>query len=177
MRSRDQAAPVEIDDLGWSLAMVLRDWHQRVERAVGDLPHGPRGYQILAAVVRDEPPTQVALATQLGIDRTVITYLIDALVQAGLVERIQDPADRRARRIVATTTGRDTLKTLQHEVLLTENDLLSHLSEPERLTLRNILRRTAESVYGSAPDTDPCEAVATALTEGTGRQGRSRTPR
>jgi DNA-binding MarR family transcriptional regulator len=35
-----------------------------------------------------------------------MTYLLDSLAEAGLVERRPDPADRRARRIVATARGR-----------------------------------------------------------------------
>jgi DNA-binding MarR family transcriptional regulator len=31
-----------------------------------------------------------------------MTYLLDTLVEAGVVERVPDPADRRARKIVAT---------------------------------------------------------------------------
>ena len=50
--------------------------------------------------------SQLALAQHLGIDRTVMTYLLDDLEAAGLIERRPDPADRRARRVVATRTGR-----------------------------------------------------------------------
>ncbi|MFK0044612.1 MarR family transcriptional regulator [Streptomyces sp. NPDC090741] len=49
------------------------------------------------------------MATYLGIDRTVMTYLIDDLVTAGLVERRLNPADRRQRKIV-TAPGVDALR-------------------------------------------------------------------
>jgi DNA-binding transcriptional MocR family regulator len=49
--------------------------------------------------------SQLALAQHLGIDRTVMTYLLDDLEAAGLIERRPDPADRRARRVVATQLG------------------------------------------------------------------------
>ena len=35
-----------------------------------------------------------------------MTYLLDDLEKAGLIERRPDPADRRARRIAATASGR-----------------------------------------------------------------------
>jgi MarR family transcriptional regulator, transcriptional regulator for hemolysin len=54
----------------------------------------------------DEPCSQAALAARLGIDRTVMTYLLDDLVTAGLVERRQDPGDRRTRSVAATEHGR-----------------------------------------------------------------------
>ena len=47
-------------NFGWSLGMVLRRWHERVEELLKDLPHGSRGYHILAVVVHEEVPTQGA---------------------------------------------------------------------------------------------------------------------
>ena len=70
------------------------------------MPGGPRGYQVLASAAVEGPRTQLALAQQLGLDRTVMTYLLDDLQKAGLVERRPDPADRRARRVVLTDAGR-----------------------------------------------------------------------
>lgn len=151
------------EDLGWSLGILLRRWHERVEETVADLPHGPRGYQILSAVVRNEPPTQVALAAHLGIDRTVITYLIDSLVEAGLVERKQDAADRRARRIVATAKGLRALRKLQQQVAVAEQEILGHLGEEEQRQLREGLRQAAMAVHTAHPGIDACEAVATVL--------------
>ena len=39
-------------------------------------------YQILSTVVHDDQPSRLALAAHLGIDRSVMTYLIDDLVEA-----------------------------------------------------------------------------------------------
>ena len=72
----------------------------------------PRGYQVLASAAQSTVGSQLALAQHLGIDRTVMTYLLDDLEAAGLIERRPDPADRRARRIVATRQGVDLLVTL-----------------------------------------------------------------
>ena len=37
-------------DLGWSLGVLFRDWQRSTSEAVGTLPHGPRGFQILEAL-------------------------------------------------------------------------------------------------------------------------------
>ena len=66
-------------DLGWALGAVFRAYVKSAEAAVADLPGGPRGYQVLAAAARDLPRSQLALAQQLGVDRTVMTYLLDDL--------------------------------------------------------------------------------------------------
>src|SRR3954465_14953413 len=92
-------------DLGWALGVVLRGYAKSAQTVIAEVPGGPRGFQGLASAVAGTAPTQLALANKLGIDRTVMTYLLDDLEQAGLIERQPDPADRRARRVVATEAG------------------------------------------------------------------------
>src|SRR5579862_4539501 len=105
--SRDQGCDGALsDDLGWALGVVFRSYAKAANSAFCDVPGGPRGYQVLAATARSDPRSQLELASHLGVDRTVMTYLLDDLEKAGLVERRPDPADRRARRIAATEAGR-----------------------------------------------------------------------
>src|SRR6478735_5357302 len=122
------AASGRHDDLGWHLGVLLRAYRATVEDTLVDVPHGARGYQVLGSVVQGDQPTQLALAEQHGIDRTVMTYLVDDLVAAGLVERRQNPADRRARRVVATAEGRRRLADLAVQVHDAEDSLLGVLS-------------------------------------------------
>ncbi|MFE9923145.1 MarR family winged helix-turn-helix transcriptional regulator [Streptomyces sp. NPDC005774] len=155
-RSRDG----EPSMLGWSLTVLLREWSARVERASRDLPHGVRGYQVLAAVVRQAPPTQAALAARLGIDRTVMTYLLDRFEECGLVERRPDPADRRARRIEPTDHGRAVLADLDTRVEEAEDELLAGLPAEDRRVLLALLEHAAT---GASPGEDRCAAVADTL--------------
>ena len=145
---------------GWSLAALLRDWSARVDAVADDLPQGTRGYQLLTAVVHGNLPSQAALAATLGIDRTVMTYLLDAFEGCGLVERQLDPADRRARRIVATDKGLEVLAAMQARVAAAEEELLSGLEPEQRLLLRHLLERAAT---GTGPDDNPCRTVVQAI--------------
>lgn len=145
--------------LGWSLAALLREWSARVDAAADDLPQGTRGYQLLTAVVHGNLPSQAALASTLGIDRTVMTYLLDAFEGCGLVERQLDPADRRARRIVATDKGLEVLAGMDARVAAAEEELLSGLEPGQRALLRELLERAAT---GAGPDDDPCSTVVQA---------------
>jgi DNA-binding MarR family transcriptional regulator len=151
--------PAYDGDFGWHLGVLLSGYQSQVVRVLGDVPHGPRGYQALAAVVRGDQPSQLALATHLGIDRTVMTYLIDDLVEAGLVERQLNPADRRQRRIVPTAEGVAVYSDLERRVREAEDALLSALEPTERQALRHLLRRVACDVRNIEPVTDPCETV------------------
>src|ERR1700754_1167367 len=74
----------------------MRSYLRAAEEALGGVPGAPRGYQVLSTAGRGEPRSQLALAQHLGVDRTVMTYLLDDLEGAGLVERRPDPSDRRA---------------------------------------------------------------------------------
>ncbi|MGR6920302.1 MarR family winged helix-turn-helix transcriptional regulator [[Actinomadura] parvosata] len=154
------------DNLGWTLGVLLRAYQSTVVAVIGDLPHGPRGYQTLAAVVGGEHPTQLALAAHLGIDRTVLTYLLDDLVEAGLVERRLNPADRRRRRIVVTDKGERTFQELERRVREAEDRLLGALGADERETFRRLLARVARDVQDIDPVTDPCDVAEEMLTDG-----------
>ena len=142
-------------DLGWALGSVTRSYLRAAKKAVAGIPGGPRGYLVLATAGRGEPKSQVALAQHLGIDRTAMTYLLDDLEQAGLVERRPDPTDRRARHVVITQTGRELLNELKRRLRDAEENLLQPLDEEERRVLRTLLHRLAISL---AP-ADPCQVM------------------
>ncbi|MEH1123034.1 MarR family winged helix-turn-helix transcriptional regulator [Micromonospora sp. CPCC 206061] len=147
------------EGIGWALGVLLRAYQSSVVTVLGDLPHGPRGYHTLAAVVEGDRPSQLALAAHLGIDRTVMTYLIDDLVDAGLVERQLNPADRRQRRIVATDLGQRTLTDLERRVRAAEDRVLSALAPGEREAFRDLLHRVACEARHIDPATDPCDVA------------------
>ena len=140
------------DDLGWALGAVFRSYAKAANAAFGDVPGGPRGYQVLRASARSDPRSQLELASHLGVDRTVMTYLLDDLEGAGLIRRHPDPADRRARRIVATTAGRDLLGDLSRRLSAAEDQVLAGLdSQEDRRVFRSLLRRLATHA-GDVPD-------------------------
>ena len=145
------------DDLGRQLGTLLARWRDAVGAALDGIPAGPRGYHLLRTVaVADVPPTQAALAGHLGIDRTVMTYLLDDLCGAGLVERCADPADRRVRRIAATDAGRALLGQVERRVADAEDDVLHDLTPQQRDTLRTLLARATGP---AAPGEDRCAVV------------------
>ncbi|MBO0926767.1 winged helix-turn-helix transcriptional regulator [Cellulomonas sp. zg-ZUI199] len=152
-------------DLGWCLGVILRRWTELVEEAVAGVPHGTRGYQILSVVGHHEPPTQSGLAKHLRIDKTVMPYVIDALEQAGLVERRMDPTDRRVRRIALTPHGRATLADLEGKVRAAEDAVFDGVPDDARREFTQRAGELAATVHGAQPALDPCLAVRDALTD------------
>ena len=145
------------DDLGWGLAVVFRAYVKAADAVTEGIPGGHRGYQVLCAAARDEPGSQAAMASRLGIDRTVMTYLLDDLEEANLIERRPDPADRRARRVVITADGTELLTTLTRRLREAEAHLLGPLDHEARQSFRAQVRLLATQVDGIDPLDSPCE--------------------
>ena len=114
------------------------------------IPGGPRGYQVLSAAAQGTVGSQLALAQHLGVDRTVMTYLLDNLEKQGLIERRPDPADRRARRILATEGGADLLATLDDRLRAAEDSLLAPLDPAAREVFRGQIRVLATRIDAGA---------------------------
>jgi DNA-binding MarR family transcriptional regulator len=145
------------DDLGWALGVVFRAYAKAASAAFADVPGGPRGYQVLAAAARSRPGSQQELASHLGVDRTVMTYLLDDLERAGLIERRPDPADRRARRIAATGHGRELLSDLDGRLRAAEDGVLGGLAAAgDQATFRALLARLATHVNALDPVPNAC---------------------
>lgn len=147
------------DDLGWGLGMIFRAYVKAADAAMADLPGGPRGYQVLSAAAQGTVASQLGLAQHLGIDRTVMTYLLDDLEAANLIERRPDPGDRRARRILATKTGRELLTSLNDRLRAAETRLLSPLGSKPARTFRAQVRLLATQLDSLDPPDSPCDLV------------------
>ena len=132
------------DNFGWLIAQCFRAHLDAVDRAVADLPHGHRGFQALLGAANCSAKNQAELAKQLGVDRTVMVYLVDDLERAGLVERLPDPNDRRSRLIRATEVGLERLAAKQTAISAAESELLAALTADEQKSLREMLREVAK---------------------------------
>jgi len=160
MTAADEQTTHPVSDLGWSLGVLLRAYERAMTTAVEAVPHGFRGFLVLREVVRGAHPSQAALAASLGIDRTVMTYLIDDLERAGLAERRVAEVDRRQRRVHPTPGAEALLAELEHRVAVAEHDVFGALDPADRATVGQLLRRAA---CGYRETGDPCTTVEHAL--------------
>src|SRR5438067_3129311 len=74
--------------------------HDRIER---------EQRKLLSAIAGKEPTTLNDVAKAVGRGAPAVSRSVDALVRAGLVERTQDPANRRRLALRLTQQGRDQL--------------------------------------------------------------------
>src|SRR4051812_44198419 len=81
-------------------------------RAEADVDLDRPGMQVLWLL--DEGPLRLSqVAARLGLDLSTISRKVAQLERAGLVERGEDPADRRAAAIALSVSGRDVHARLQ----------------------------------------------------------------
>lgn len=88
-----------------------------------------------------------------------MTYLVDDLVEAGLVERRPNPTDRRQRLVVATRAGEELVATRCAQVAEAEAELLHGLEPAERAQLRRLLDKAAGAA-GGVDRAAVCETIA-----------------
>ncbi len=104
---------------------------------------GGREWIVLSAVRLVPGRTQLALASELALDKTTMTALLDRLERDGLVVRRTDPRDRRARIPEITERGCEVQDRVADGRDAAEDRVLADLSPAEREQLRVLLGRLA----------------------------------
>lgn len=133
---------------------VARLAGERLAEALAPLSLRVRHYGVLHALGEHGSASQQLLGRWLGIDRTTMVGTVDDLERLGLVARKPDPADRRAYRVELTARGRTSLVRATGAVAAAERAVLAPLAPSEQQTLRDLLKRLADSP-SSATGTSP----------------------
>jgi DNA-binding MarR family transcriptional regulator len=129
--------------LGWALATLLRDYQKRVEAALAELPGGARAFLVMSHVEKEACHSQIAIAERLDLDKTTLTYLLDALEKEALIKRTTDPSDRRSRHISVTAQGSKALARYTKAVGQIEHEILARLGANDAAQFRLSLMKVA----------------------------------
>lgn len=84
-----------------------------------------------------------------------ITTAVDRLAAKGLVERQDDPDDRRVRRVRLTAAGSRLIRSAFREHARVLEDVAAPLSRAERIQLLGLLKTLGASAAGRAKDRSP----------------------
>jgi DNA-binding MarR family transcriptional regulator len=103
-----------------------------------------RHFTVMTALADAGASSQAALGRRLLIDRSDMHALLAELEQAGLVERVRDPADRRRMLVDLTPAGARALKRLDKRIEAAQDTLLAPLSAADRRELERLLTRLVE---------------------------------
>jgi DNA-binding MarR family transcriptional regulator len=101
------------------------------------------GYAVLLALGERPTRTQTALATAIGADKTRVIPVLDELQDRGLIERRPDPADRRARLLSVTPSGKRLREAVQRDIQRREERLLARLPPGDRAAFLRSLQTLA----------------------------------
>lgn len=110
-RRVSDAAPLHPDaSPGLLLWRVTLRWKREITAALAPLDLTHAQFVLLASAWwlgthAEEPPTQRVLADHAATDPMMTSQVLRALEQRGLVDRMPDPRDARARRIIVTERG------------------------------------------------------------------------
>ncbi|MER7834463.1 MarR family transcriptional regulator [Streptomyces sp. NPDC096040] len=122
---------------------VVARFYADYEEAAGE--HTLTGAQArLLSLLSLEPLPMRKLAQKLKCEPSNVTGIVDRLEARGLVERRPDPADRRVKLAAATDEGRRVARDLR-DGLRFAREPLAGLSDAERLSLRDLLRRMLDA--------------------------------
>lgn len=114
-------------------------FHAEVEAAGYDLT--PVQYAALSAVADHSDIDQATLAGLIAYDRTTITGVVDRLAQKGLVVRVINERDRRARELQITKEGRRVLAGIEPAVQSAQRIMLRGLTQGEAATFMKLMRK------------------------------------
>ncbi len=141
--SADTTSAVVADELRALLARLLPE-------AGGEDDIGLTSTQrlVLAATVDGQPLRLGALAERVGVSCATASRAVEALVVAGLVERVADPADRRAVQIDASRAGRAYVERRRRHVAAEVAGALRGFTPQERDELLRLLRSLNAGLAG-----------------------------
>ena len=133
------------------LVETLRSVQWRLRRHahadVEDLGVTPAQGRVLRTVARSAaPPRMGEVAAQLHIAPRSLTDLVDPLEEAGLLQRLPDPDNRRSLLLRVTPRGADVLGELRRRSHRTAVEAFAVLAADERATLLSLLRRVEDAL-------------------------------
>lgn len=145
--------------LGFLLSDAARLLRRRFEHEAGSMPMTTAQLRIVARLTRNEGISQAALANLLDLEPMTLCRHIDRMEAAGLVERRQDPDDRRAKQIYSTPKSRALLEPMRERVAVVYEQAFAGLSGPARNAILDGLEHIIDNLSGPPGDRTPADRV------------------
>jgi DNA-binding MarR family transcriptional regulator len=131
------------------IGRIAAYFDQATDALMGDYGLARSSWDVLASLRRAGPPYELSpteLYQALMRSSGAMTNRLHRLERAGLIERRPDPGDGRGRLVRLTARGRKLLDEIAPIHLENEERLLASLTDEERGTLEELLRRLARDL-------------------------------
>jgi DNA-binding MarR family transcriptional regulator len=149
MSKQDASGLASIREPNEVLGYLLKHAHLELERytdaALAPFGITSRDLGALRVIAGGEAKSQQDVAEILGVDRTSMVGLLDALEQAGIVVRRPSEQDRRRNVIDLTKSGRKIVIRAEQASLAVERDFVGALGDERASELRQALRFLVDS--------------------------------
>ncbi len=127
--------------LGFHLRMAYVAMHRHFAESIADIDLTQRQFAVLSIVAANEGPSQVDIASALGMDRASMMELVDRLEDRALMERRRSKGDRRRQELYVTAPGRKLLaaaviRISEHEQHFKKRFTAQELSDLSRMLAR-----------------------------------------
>lgn len=136
-------------ELDSRLGYLLKHAQQRLSGLTAEAlaPYGIAGRELAVLLVLDgaEPASQLEVANRLGVDRTTMVAMLNALQDKGLVRRNPHDSDRRKNIVELTAAGKDTLGKARQAGDDAERRFLADLDAKSAEQLRRALQIVVRS--------------------------------
>lgn len=142
--AEDQVQPTE---LGSKIYQVAVRWRREIDLRVREFGLTDASWRPLLYIGRlGDGLRQTDLAAALMIENPSLVRLVDVLERAGLVERLDDPDDRRSKRLRMTPAGRATYEKVACVHAKLSNTLVKDVSADELRLCRSVLDRILAAI-------------------------------
>lgn len=140
---------IERSNLLFRLSLTTRRWRKILDdelqtSGLTDATWRP----LLHLLLLGDGTRQKDLADSLGIKGPSLVRLLDVLLARGLVRRVEDETDRRAKLLFLTPEGQAEVNRIQETILALENELFGNLGKEEVVQMERFITRL-ETIIGA----------------------------
>jgi MarR family transcriptional regulator, transcriptional regulator for hemolysin len=129
------------------LGYASRQWRRAVDERLQQFGLTEATWLPLLHVARNKMPLrQKDLAESVGIECSTLVRLIDALDSAGLIKRLPDGDDRRARTISLTPRGRMLVDEVEAATAIIRQQIFDGISDEELAIALNVIERLCDGL-------------------------------
>lgn len=148
-------------ELGLLITRTARLWRRAADQALAD--HGlsqATAHPLRVLSRRGKCVRQGVLADEIGIEGPSLVRLIDLLQAEGLVERREDPTDRRAKTLHLTAKGEAKAEEVNRVLRRVRANLLKDIPPEDLAVTYDVLHRIEQRTLRQQMAADPSDASA-----------------
>lgn len=147
------------ETIGRLIQHVSRNWRRAVNLGLAPLGLTDATWLPLLYLNRVGPVRQGDLAQYLGLDRSSVVRLVDALTTQGLVRREDDPQDRRVRWVVLTPAAAGVVRAAQKAAAEVRAEAMAGIDPEDLATTERVLGVILSRLPQSA-EPSPAESLS-----------------